>query len=254
MSLNVRAWLEARGFGEYADSFEANEIDGEALLALTDEHLKELGVPLSRRARLLKAIEELSPASPGPGFAPGRSHGAGGAGRTAAAAAAERRHLTVMFVDLVGSTALSNRLDPEDLRNVIRQYQDAVVGAITRYDGHVAQYLGDGMLAYFGFPMAHEDDAERGARAALATLRAVAAMAAPVSKISGCVSASRQASSSPATWSVKDLPGSMRWSVRRPIWPRGCKPWQRPVKWSSARTRITWSGTSSSSGISAPSI
>ena len=179
MSLNVRAWLEARGFGEYADSFEANEIDGGALLALTDEHLKELGIPLSRRARLLKAIDQLSQASPSQASGPGRSRGVGTAGTPPDTATAERRHLTVMFVDLVGSTALSNRLDPEDLRNVIRKYQEAVVGAITRYDGHVAQYLGDGMLAYFGFPMAHEDDAERGVRAALATLRAVATMGPP---------------------------------------------------------------------------
>src|SRR5918996_560439 len=98
------------------------------------------------------------------------------AGTAAETTTAERRHMTVMFVDLVGSTALSNRLDPEDLRTVIRTYQDAVVREVTRYDGHVAQYLGDGMLAHFGFPMAHEDDAERGVRAALATLDAVAAM------------------------------------------------------------------------------
>lgn len=160
MSLDVRAWLQAGGFGEYAEAFDANEIDGEALLALTDEHLKELGIPLSRRAKLLRAIAQLSLASP-------------------EVVTAERRHLTVMFVDLVGSTALSGRLDPEDLRDVIRNYQDAVVREVTRYDGHVAQYLGDGMLAHFGFPMAHEDDAERGVRAALATLAAVAAMSSP---------------------------------------------------------------------------
>jgi len=179
MSLNVRTWLEAGGFGEYADSFEANEIDGEALLALTDEHLKELGIPLSRRAKLLKAIAQLSAgSSPSPAARPGKSPEARTV-RTPETPTAERRHLTVMFVDLVGSTALSNRLDPEDLRNVMRKYQDAVVGAVARYDGHVAQYLGDGMLAYFGFPMAHEDDVERGVRAALATLRAVAAMGPP---------------------------------------------------------------------------
>ena len=177
MSLNVRAWLEAGGFGKYADSFEANEIDGEALLALTDEHLKELGIPLSRRAKLLKAIALLSPgSSPSPAAAP---LGAGTSGTTPDTTTAERRHLTVMFVDLVGSTELSSRLDPEDLRNVIRKYQDAVVSEIRRYDGHVAQYLGDGMLAHFGFPVAHEDDVERGVRAALATLRAVAAMGSP---------------------------------------------------------------------------
>ena len=179
MSVSIRRWLESAGFGQYADSFEANEIDGEALLALTDGHLKELGIPLSHRAKLLKAIAQLSPgSSPSPAFGAGRPLGARAAG-TAATATAERRHLTVMFVDLVGSTALSNRLDPEDLRSVIRKYQDAVVGEVTRYDGHVAQYLGDGMLAYFGFPIAHEDDAERGVRAALATLGAVAAMGSP---------------------------------------------------------------------------
>src|SRR5437762_315939 len=178
MSLNIRTWLEAGGFGQYADLFEANEIDGEALRALTGEHLKELGIPLSRRAKLLKAIAGLSPgSSPSPAAGPGRSPGVRTAGTAPEATATpERRHLTVMFVDLVGSTALSNRLDPEDLRNVIRKYQDAVVGAVTRYDGHVAQYLGDGMLAHFGFPLAHEDDAERGVRAALATVGALTAM------------------------------------------------------------------------------
>jgi len=178
MSLDVRTWLEAGGFGQYADAFEAHEIDGETLLALTDEHLKELGIPLSHRAKLLKAIAELSlSSSPSPAAGVKRAPGVGTA-RTApgATATAERRHLTVMFVDLVGSTALSHRLDPEDLRNVIRKYQDAVVAEVMRYDGHVAQYLGDGMLVLFGFPVAHEDDAERGVRAALATLGAIAAM------------------------------------------------------------------------------
>ena len=122
MRLNIRTWLEAGGFGEYADSFEAHEIDGETLLALTDEHLKELGIPLSPRAKLLKAIAGLSPgSSPSPAPGPGRSPGVRTAGTAPdATATPERRHLTVMFVDLVGSTALSNRLDPEDLRNVIR--------------------------------------------------------------------------------------------------------------------------------------
>ena len=178
MSLNIRAWLEAGGFGQYADSFEANEIDGEALSALTDEHLKDLGIPLSRRAKLLEAIAQLPQASsPSSGAGLGRSSVVDTADSARdATTSAERRHLTVMFVDLVGSTALSNRLDPEDLRSVIRKYQDAVVREVRRYDGHVAQYLGDGMLTYFGFPMAHEDDAERSVRAALATVRAVDSM------------------------------------------------------------------------------
>jgi class 3 adenylate cyclase/predicted ATPase len=181
MNLNIRTWLAAGGFGEYADLFEANQIGGEALLALTDDRLRGLGIPFSRRRELLEAIARLSlDSSPSRAAEAGRSPGVRTVGPApASTATAERRHLTVMFVDLVGSTALSNRLDPEDLRPVIRKYQDAIVGEVARYDGHVAQYLGDGMLAFFGFPIAHEDDAERGVRAALATLGAVAAMGLP---------------------------------------------------------------------------
>ena len=84
---------------------------------------------------------------------------------------AERRQLTVMFVDLVGSTALSARLDPEDMREVIRAYQDAVAGEVARFEGHVAKFMGDGVLAYFGWPAAHEDEAERAVRAGLAVDR-----------------------------------------------------------------------------------
>lgn len=176
MTLDVRKWLEAGGFGRYAELFEANEIDGEALLALTDEHLKELGIALGPRVKVLKAIAQLaSPAASGTAVESGSPSGPAVAGATAVAVA-ERRQLTVMFVDLVGSTALSGRLDPEDLRAVIRSYQKAVAVEVARYDGHVAQYLGDGVLAYFGYPVAHEDEAERAVRAALAVLGAVAAM------------------------------------------------------------------------------
>ena len=172
MTLDVRQWLQAGGFERFAELFEANEIDAEALLALTDGHLKELGIAIGPRARLLKAIAELSARSP--------SVGAAAPATIAApkAAEAERRQLTVMFVDLVGSTALSSRLDPEDLRSVIRSYQKAVATEVSRYDGHVAQYLGDGVLAYFGYPVAHEDEAERAVRAALSALGAVARLTA----------------------------------------------------------------------------
>jgi class 3 adenylate cyclase len=159
MTLEVRKWLEENGLGRYGDLFDANQIDGEALRALTDAHLKELGIPLGPRARLIGAIARLSP--------PGDQ------------AAAERRQLTVMFVDLEGSTPLSGRLDPEDLRKVIRGYQRVVAAEVARYEGHVAQYLGDGVLAHFGYPVAHEDDAERAVRAALAILEAVARLTAP---------------------------------------------------------------------------
>jgi Double zinc ribbon/Adenylate and Guanylate cyclase catalytic domain len=94
------------------------------------------------------------------------------------ASLAERRHLTVMFCDLVGSTALSARLDPEDMREVLRAYQDAVAGEVARFDGHVAKFMGDGVLAYFGWPRAHEDDTERAVRASLAAVEAVCALGA----------------------------------------------------------------------------
>jgi class 3 adenylate cyclase/predicted ATPase len=176
MSLDVRKWLEASGFGRYASLFETNEIDGEALLGLTDEHLRELGLPVGHRVKLLKAIMQIGAppvAAPVPSPVPVPAQA------PATVAAAERRQLTVMFVDLVGSTALSSRLDPEDLRTVIRSYQKAVAEEVARFGGHVAQYLGDGVLAYFGFPVAHEDEAERAVRAALAIVGAVAGGSAP---------------------------------------------------------------------------
>jgi len=160
-TLDVRTWLQARGFGAYADLFESNQIDVEALPGLNEAHLKELGIPLGHRIKLLQATRELS-------AAPVQSAGV-----------AERRQLTVMFVDMVGSTALSARLDPEDLRRVVRAYQAAVAAEIRRYDGSIAQYLGDGVLAYFGYPNAHEDDAERAVRAALAVLGNLAGVKAP---------------------------------------------------------------------------
>jgi predicted ATPase/class 3 adenylate cyclase len=166
MSIDVRQWLEAAGFGAYADRFVANEIDAGALLLLTDEHLRELGIPIGPRAKLLKAIAQLAATASTAEDRP--PAGSAGAAAARGAADAERRQLTVMFVDLVGSTALSARLDPEDLRDVIRAYQDVVATEVARYDGHVAQYLGDGALVFFGYPTAHEDNAERAVRAALA--------------------------------------------------------------------------------------
>lgn len=155
MALDVREWLAAGGFGQFAELFEAHQIDSEALVALTDEHLREMGIPLGPRIKLLAAIARLA-VRPAEG-----------------AAAPERRQLTVMFVDLVGSTALSTRLDPEDLREVMREYLDAVALEIARYEGYIARYQGDGVMVYFGYPRAHEDDAERALRAALGIVRAV---------------------------------------------------------------------------------
>ena len=161
---DVHQWLASIGFGQYAVAFEENAIDWELLPKLNQEILKDIGVKAAgHRIRILEAIEKLDAAAPiDPSPTPARTN-----------SDAERRQLTVMFCDLVGSTALSTQMDPEDLRDVITSFQDECREAIKRYDGFIARYMGDGMLVYFGYPQAHEDDAERGVRAALAILSAV---------------------------------------------------------------------------------
>jgi class 3 adenylate cyclase/tetratricopeptide (TPR) repeat protein len=165
MARDIVEWLEGLGLGRYAQAFVDNEIDPQALPHITEEDLKEIGVALGARRKVLAAIAELG-ASGGLAAADARP------GDRSAGAEAERRQLTVMFVDLVGSTELAAKLDPEDLRGVLRRYQDAVAGAITRYGGHVAKYLGDGVLAYFGWPQAQEDQAERAVHAGLEAISA----------------------------------------------------------------------------------
>jgi class 3 adenylate cyclase/predicted ATPase len=166
--MNVAAWLKGLGLEQYISVFDANAIDAEFLPRLTADDLKEIGVAaLAHRKRILEAIAALegqSEASADRFGAPGRPR------------EAERRQLTVMFVDLVGSTALATRLDPEEMRDLLRQFQNTVAGEILRFEGHVAKLLGDGVLAYFGWPQAHEDEAERAVRAALAALDAVNAL------------------------------------------------------------------------------
>ena len=147
----VGEWLDALGLSEYAASFADNAIDRDVLPELTDADLKDLGVKLGHRRKLLRAIAALEAEADAPRSS---SQPPGGT-------EAERRQLTIMFCDLVGSTALSQALDPEDLRELNRAYQDACKAAVDRYDGHIARYMGDGVLAYFGYPRAHEDDAER---------------------------------------------------------------------------------------------
>ena len=163
--MDVDGWLGTLGLGQYAGLFRDNDIDGELLRGLTAEELKELGVSsLGHRKKMLEAIAALDRA-PAPPAATARRE-------------AERRQLTVMFVDLVGSTALSARLDPEAMSEVLRSYQNAVAGEVSRFGGHVAKFMGDGVLAYFGWPRAHEDDAERSVRAGLAIVAAVARLTA----------------------------------------------------------------------------
>jgi class 3 adenylate cyclase/predicted ATPase len=168
--LDVTIWLEELRLERYAQAFRDNAIDAEILPDLTDADLEKLGVLLGHRKRLLRAIAEL-------GETPPASLSQVPEGRIATAA--ERRQLTVMFVDMVSSTELSSRLDPEDMGQVIRAYQDCCVDVVKRWDGHIAKFMGDGVLVYFGYPQAHEDDAERAVRAGLELTGAVGRLAVP---------------------------------------------------------------------------
>jgi class 3 adenylate cyclase/tRNA A37 threonylcarbamoyladenosine biosynthesis protein TsaE len=164
----IADWLKTLGMSEYAERFAESDIDTSVLRDLTDQDLKELGISLGHRRKMLRAIAELagtSPTSPQPALTEPKPQDT-----------AERRQVTVMFSDLVGSTALSARLDPEDLREVISAYQKCVAETVGRFGGFVAKYMGDGVLIYFGYPQAHEDDAERAVRAGLELVTAIGAL------------------------------------------------------------------------------
>jgi class 3 adenylate cyclase/predicted ATPase len=168
MAEDIAQWLDRLGLGQYAQAFAENGVELQHLPHLTDDDLKELGLPLGPRRHLQAAIETLSADQPSI-----RPTVPSAQEPEARPADAERRQLTVMFCDLVGSTELSHQLDPEELREVMRRYQDAVVGSIARYEGYIAKYLGDGVLAYFGWPRAYEDQAERAVRAGLDAITAM---------------------------------------------------------------------------------
>src|SRR5437868_9815740 len=172
--MDVEGWLRKLGLEEYEAAFRENRIDDTVLPRLTAEDLKDLGVVfVGDRRRLLDAIAALNAEAGAP--APALSDAAPAIDK-GSKDTAERRQVTVMFSDLVGSTALSARLDPEDLREVISAYQRCVAETVRRFGGFVARYLGDGVLIYFGYPAAHEDDAERAVRSGLALIDAVAAL------------------------------------------------------------------------------
>jgi class 3 adenylate cyclase/predicted ATPase len=172
--MDVAAWLRGLGLERYEPAFRENEVDAEVLLDLTESDLTTMGLPVGPRRKLLKAIAALREGAPPSHVAEQPSE----APRPTAAGSseAERRQLTVMFCDLVGSTALSARLDPEDLRAVIGAYHRCVAAVIERAGGYVAKYMGDGVLAYFGYPRADEHDAERAVRAGLALVEKVAGL------------------------------------------------------------------------------
>jgi class 3 adenylate cyclase/predicted ATPase len=169
--VDILAWLRELGLERYEQAFRENEIAAEILPKLTADDLKDIGVIIvGHRRKLLEAIAALT----GPASAQETERSAAPeASPTAQPSAGERRQLTVMFVDLVGSTALSAALDPEEMGAAIRLYQNAVAGETLRFEGHIAKFMGDGVLAYFGWPQAHEDDAERAVRAGRALVRTV---------------------------------------------------------------------------------
>jgi class 3 adenylate cyclase len=173
----IADWLEKLGLGQYAPRFAENDINFAILSDLTDQDLKELGVSsLGHRRQLLRAIAELNTVEKGE---PKLVLATAASVTPHPHDAAERRQVTVMFSDLVGSTALSARLDPEDLREVISAYQRCVAETVRRFGGFAARYMGDGVLIYFGYPQAHEDDAERAVRSGLALIDAMAMLPAP---------------------------------------------------------------------------
>src|SRR6266478_1399286 len=156
--VDIAGWLRRLGLEQYEPAFRENDIDGDVLLSLTAADLRDLGIAsVGHRRRLLDAIKALPRVVAAPKIETG----------------AERRQLTVMFCDLAGSTALSSRLDLEDLRDVLAAYHKAVAEVVARFDGYVAKFMGDGVLIYFGYPQAHEDDAERAARAGLALVERI---------------------------------------------------------------------------------
>ena len=172
---DVAAWLKGLGLERYEQAFRDNDIEREVLPRLTAEDLTGLGVTsIGHRRKLLAAVAllsgDVSPVQPPP---PEQRPAA------AVLSEAERRRLTVLFCDLVGSAALASSLDPEEMRELIRAYQDGVTGETARWDGHVAKFMGDGVLAYFGWPQAHEDAAERAVRAGLEAVRLVSKLRTP---------------------------------------------------------------------------
>src|SRR5882672_2587047 len=171
----IRQWLEGVGLPEYAEAFEANDVEPDVLPALTEEALHRLGVSLGHGKRILLALRETS----APISVRSRLNGAAAnitPSIESLTAQGERRQVTVLFCDLVGSTALSNTHDPEEYRSILSHYHESCIAAIQRFEGFVAQVQGDGVLAYFGYPLAHEGEAERAIRSALAIVQTLSAL------------------------------------------------------------------------------
>ena len=172
--MSVLAWLQQHGLEKYAQVFADNDVDMTTLRLLNEADLEKLGVSLGHRKRLMRAIAELDEASPGvPAARAPRAE------VPVAAGEGERRPLTVLFCDMVGFTEIASRIDPEALQRIIDVYEQACADCVTRYEGHVFQRLGDGIVAFFGYPVAHEDEAERAVRAALDIITRLATLELP---------------------------------------------------------------------------
>ena len=237
----IADWLEKLGLSEYAQRFADNDIDFTILRDLTDQDLEKIGIAsLGHRRKILRAIGNLEPIET----------------RSPACAveapavplpleSAERRQVTVMFCDLVGSTALSARMDPEDLREVIAAYHKCVAETVRRFGGFVAKYMGDGVLVYFGYPQAHEDDAERAVRAGLELIEAVGELKTQCAAANPCWHCHRAGRG----WRP-DRIGRARRSVassaRRQTLRRACKGLPSRTRSSSPRARENFSAISSS--------
>ena len=178
----IEVWLTELGLEKYVSAFAEAEIEFVDLVHITDEDLKEVGLPVGPRRRVNEAIKRLTAGGDSPHYESKNippQHSRSDKTLTAPSPDAERRHLTVMFVDLMNSTAMASRLDPEDVRNIITSYQNTVTEMISRYGGFVAKYMGDGVLCYFGWPQANEDDAEQAVRAGLEIIEAVRQLSEP---------------------------------------------------------------------------
>ena len=173
---DTSGWLVENGLEKYSSAFAEAEIEFTDLVHLTDEDLKEIGLPVGPRRRAIEAIKRLS-VNPDTSVAEVQAKPASlpeaASPQQTSTSDAERRHLTVMFIDLVSSTEMAGRIDAEDMRNVITNYQNTVAGVVSRYEGFVAKFMGDGVLCYFGWPRANEDDAERAVRAGLSIIDTV---------------------------------------------------------------------------------
>ena len=169
MTASLLDWLSLHGIPHLAEVLSTASVDLDILDALSESDLERLGLSLGDRKRLLRAVASDLP-------------------RGTASASAERRMITVMFVDLVDFTAMSRALDPEDLRAATRSFQSVCADAVQQFDGSIAQYLGDGILAYFGYPRAHEDDAERAVRAAFNIIGRINGLLAGHGISDGCTS------------------------------------------------------------------